>query len=366
MSVLWITGAPGVGKSTVGWALYEWARERGRAVAYIDIDQLGLMLPAPDDDPRYHRVEAANLLEMIAVYSGYGARQIIVSGVVDPHRGIAPYVGGAHGIEFTLIRLRCEAEELRRRYLGRGSTPERHGELMALADTLDRSEVGSPLDTTTMTPNQVVRALSKRIPPGVQDLPSPASAPVEPSLGSRFPILLLAGPTAVGKSTVGWEILRVLRDRGTPAAFIDVDQFGFLESDLAPEVKADNLIRVWHGYRNAGAQAMIVVARGAPHRYQRRLAHEHLTTAYLEASPRMLADRIARRSRGEGPRLAGDSLLGASARQQHRIALRAAGEATALHRHSIGSVVIDTDHMTIADVAAKLAGLLLQPATLAM
>ncbi|MEC3918111.1 AAA family ATPase [Nocardia sp. CDC160] len=360
--MLWITGAPGVGKSTVGWTLYEWARARGRAVAYIDIDQLGLMLPAPADDPGYHRLEAANLLEMIAVYRGYGARHIIVSGVVDPQRGIAPYVAGAKDIEFTLIRLRCEAEELRRRYLGRGSTAERLEELMTLADTLDRGGVGSPLDTTKMTVNQVVRRLSKRIPPDTQALPAPALVSADRSPGSRSPILLLAGPTAVGKSTVGWEILRMLRDRGTRAAFIDVDQFGFFESDLAPEIKADNLIRVWHGYRNAGAQALIVVARGAPHRYQRRLAHEHLSTAYLEASPRMLADRIARRSRGEGPRLAGDSLLGSSARQQHRIALRAAAEADALRRQGSGSVVIDTDHRMIADLAAELAGLL-QPAS---
>ncbi|MFI5782834.1 AAA family ATPase [Nocardia sp. NPDC051570] len=358
MSVLWLTGAPGVGKSTVGWALYTRARMGGRPVAYVDIDQLGLLVPAPTADPEYHRLKATNLVEVVDVFRCHGAQQVIVSGVVDPHRGIDPYVRGAKEIEFTLIRLHCGREELRRRYLERGAANERVDEVLAVADALDRSGVGSPLDTTTMSLDEVVETLSDRIRPATQSHPvSPASKSVQPVPEKRAAILLLAGPTAVGKSTVGWEVLQILRGRGIPAAFIDVDQLGFYGSGLAPDIKADNLVRVWRGYRGAGARVLVLVARGVPHRYQQLLSHELVTTAYLAASPSELADRIARRGRGQGPGLAGDSLIEASAWQQSRTATRATEETTALRQHRGTALIVDTDHATSSAVAAELADL---------
>jgi hypothetical protein len=54
VQVIWLYGTPGVGKSTAGWALMNGlavtAVTRGQP-AYVDIDQLGMLYPAPPDDP---------------------------------------------------------------------------------------------------------------------------------------------------------------------------------------------------------------------------------------------------------------------------------------------------------------------------
>lgn len=77
----------------------------------------------------------------------------------------------------------------------------------------------------------------------------------------------MVGPTAVGKSTVGWRVLNTLWERGVTAAYVDVDQLGFSAPETGTRLKAENLVRVWQGYRDAGARALIVVARGAPDTY---------------------------------------------------------------------------------------------------
>lgn len=359
VSVLWLTGAPGVGKSTVGWMLYAQARERNRPVAHVDIDQLGLLAPAPADDPGCHRLKTTNLVEVLDTFRRYGAEHVIVSGVVDPQHGITPYLPEASDFEFTVIRLGCTREELRRRYLARGLSGERVDEAMAFADSLDRNAVGEPLDTTALSPVDVVDLLADRLRPQERSRPTAsASAPARPAASAPLPVLLLVGPTAVGKSTVGWEALRILWGRGITAAYIDADQLGFFDADSAPNIKADNLLRVWHGYRGVGARALVVVARGTPHRYRQALAGEHVTTVCLRASETELAERIEQRSRGDGPHLPGDSLAGASVRHQRHLLSRAAAETTALRRSRGGATVVDTDRRASAAIAADLVELL--------
>ncbi|MFI6173786.1 AAA family ATPase [Nocardia sp. NPDC051052] len=332
VSVLWLTGAPGVGKSTVGWALYGLAQAQHRLVAYIDIDQLGLIAPAPVGDPDYHQLETTNLVEVLGTFRRHGAEQVIVSGVVDPHHGISPYLRDTTDFEFTLIRLRCTREELQSRYLARGSSAERVEEAMVVADTLDRNAVGAPLDTTALSPGEVVGMLADRLRLLEPEVLVPGSVSARSAVSEQCPVLLLVGPTAVGKSTVGWEALRMLWGRGLTAAYIDADQLGFFTADSALKIKADNLIQIWRGYRRAGARALIVVARGTPHPYQHALAGEHVTTVCLQASQSELAKRIAQRSRGDGARLAGDSLIAASAQQQQRLLSRSSTEAAVLQR----------------------------------
>ena len=45
--VLWLCGPSGVGKTSVGYALFEQLSDAGTAVAYVDLDQLRLCYPAP-------------------------------------------------------------------------------------------------------------------------------------------------------------------------------------------------------------------------------------------------------------------------------------------------------------------------------
>ena len=61
LSVLWLCGPPGAGKSAVGWALYAGLSRSGARVGFADIDQLGMCLPAPPDDPEGYRLKERNL-----------------------------------------------------------------------------------------------------------------------------------------------------------------------------------------------------------------------------------------------------------------------------------------------------------------
>ncbi len=158
--VLWVSGAPGVGKSTAAWTLYIRMGSAGHRVAYVDIDQLGLFAPALPTDPERHRLKATILVEVLATFARHGTQRLIVSGIADPHRGIDPYVRHARHLDFTLVRLYCARDELRRRYLGRGSPAERLDELMAVADALDRNDAGIALDTSAMSPDEVADALA--------------------------------------------------------------------------------------------------------------------------------------------------------------------------------------------------------------
>ncbi|RSM48494.1 hypothetical protein DMB66_46275 [Actinoplanes sp. ATCC 53533] len=71
----------------------------------------------------------------------------------------------------------------------------------------------------------------------------------------------------------------------------------------------------------------------------------------LQAGRDRLAERIARRSAGEGPRLPGDRLYGRDVADLARIADRAAADADRLAHTGIGEVVIDTDRLTVDETA---------------
>jgi adenylylsulfate kinase-like enzyme len=359
--VLWVSGAPGVGKSTAGWGLYRRMRSTGRPVAYVDVDQLGLFSLDPPDDPDRRRLQAANAIEVLTNFAGHGATHLIVSGVVDPQHGIDPYLRHAQHLDVTLVRLRADWTELRRRYLGRRAGIERLDELAALADTLDRTEAGVVVDVTRMTPEQVVDALVDMI--GTSDGRTPAH-PAPPkvsgaSAGAKVPVLLITGPTAVGKSTIGWNVLTTLCGRGLTAAYIDVDQLGFISTGPSRQLKAENARSAWHGYHAVGARCLIVVARGAPGSYEHAFTGELVTSVHLDAAPADLAERIAQRGRGIGPRLAGDTLIGATPSAQSEIADRATTEARTFRQPATsGRTVIDTSGQDSATVTGQLLELL--------
>jgi adenylylsulfate kinase-like enzyme len=44
-------------------------------------------------------------------------------------------------------------------------------------------------------------------------------------MSDRVPVLWIAGPGGVGKSTVSWQIFTELAAAGNPVAFADSDQF---------------------------------------------------------------------------------------------------------------------------------------------
>ena len=73
---LWLCGPVGVGKSSVGYAIFQLIYRSGIKVAYVDLDQVGLCYPSPADDPHNHRVKAQNLG---VVWSAWGSALIMDS-----------------------------------------------------------------------------------------------------------------------------------------------------------------------------------------------------------------------------------------------------------------------------------------------
>jgi Mrp family chromosome partitioning ATPase len=353
--LLWISGAPGTGKSTAGWGVYTRIAELGGSVAYLDIDQLGLIGPPRGGGAASHAIKADNLVRVAAGLRRRGVRQVIVSGVVDPEGGVEPHISGnpdAADLDITLVRLRCDRDELRRRFLGRGSSPDLLPELFELVDALDRAVTGAVLDTTAQHPGDTVAALMRHcvVRPGPC---RPLHADLRADALPQAPVVVVTGPTAVGKSTAAWSVLGDLWQLGVPTAYIDVAQLGFVHPGPDPDSQVAGLTALWCGYRHAGAAALLVVAR-EPGPVLRALPDDLVTVIRLDADARSLADRVRRRVAGESALLAGDELRGAPPDVQHRVAARAVAEAELLRRTERARLVLDTTAQEPDETAAAL------------
>ena len=119
-----LCGPVGVGKSSVGYAIFQQVYRSGTKVAYVDLDQVGLCYPSPADDPHNHRVKAQNLGVVWPAYRAAGARCLIAVGGVPSREIVMTYAGKVPDTDLTLCRLRaapeCLTERVFRRGLGRG------------------------------------------------------------------------------------------------------------------------------------------------------------------------------------------------------------------------------------------------------
>lgn len=82
MRVALVTGTVGVGKSTVGFATAERAAASGVSSAFIDVDQLSRLWPAPDDDPFRTQLILANLTSIVGNYRAAGAELLVLAWVI--------------------------------------------------------------------------------------------------------------------------------------------------------------------------------------------------------------------------------------------------------------------------------------------
>jgi hypothetical protein len=117
---LWLCGPTGVGKSSVGYAIFQQVYSSGVKVAYVDFDQIGLCYPSPADDPHNHRVKAQNLGVVWPAYRAAGARCLIAAGGVPSREIVMTYAGKVPDTDLTLCRLRAKPEYLTERVFRRG------------------------------------------------------------------------------------------------------------------------------------------------------------------------------------------------------------------------------------------------------
>jgi hypothetical protein len=117
---LWLCGPSGVGKSAVGYEIFQQVYRSGIKAAFMDFDQFGLCYPSPADDPHNHRVKAQNLGAVWPAYRMAGARCLIAVGGVTSRETVRRYAGQVPDTDLTLCRLRAAPERLTERVFRRG------------------------------------------------------------------------------------------------------------------------------------------------------------------------------------------------------------------------------------------------------
>jgi adenylylsulfate kinase-like enzyme len=357
--LLWLCGPPGVGKTSVAWQIFSQLTQAGVATAYVDIDQLGICHPEPITDPGRHRMNVSNLSTVVANFRSAGARCVVVSGVTDPNHGVIR--DQLPGTVLTVCRLRADRDDLVRRFVSRSSDIGQLNDVIREADDLDRTSFAHAcIDTTGLAVADVMRLVLERT-----GWPAPADPdPVEPptkrvAIDADGPVLWLCGATGVGKSTVGWQIFRTVVRDGFTAAYVDLEQIGFLRPTLDGirhhHVKADNLAALWQTYRAAGAECLVVVGSAenaaAVGAYLDALPSANVTLCRMHADRDQLTRQIMLRGRGGSWAAPGDPLTGVPATRLLEIAEAAAAEAESLERAAIGDFAVAVDGRTVAALA---------------
>ena len=150
------------GSRPVAFVIFRQLSDAGAKTAFVDLDQVNLCYPAPDDDPGNYRVRAAGLAAVWATYREEDVRCMVISGIAETKEMVRAHVDLISDARFTIVRLRAAAYELRSRFIGRGTRAQQADEIIRLADDMDRDLVGDLcVDTDGLTAEQtadVVRA----------------------------------------------------------------------------------------------------------------------------------------------------------------------------------------------------------------
>jgi hypothetical protein len=364
MRILWLYGPPGVGKSTTAWAALNLLADQGVATAYVDIDQLGMVVPAPDDDPHAELLAACVLAAVAPEYERRGAETLVVSGVLD--LDLMPvYRELLEPFGLAMVRLTVDEAELQSRIEARGADDEEWAHIVEEAQAFEDAASAHPVVVAGAgaTPPEVARRViaaavhTREAAPrqGQHDRVRP------PDEGGDTEAILVGGTRAVGKSNVAWTAFMTARSEGSPTGFIDLRQIGFFGRDGGPvdhRFQAATLAAVWPHFRAAGAELLLlngpVDEPEQAEAYRSALGGVPLTWHRLTADEPTLVDRVLLRGAGDGaPRLAGDTLVGltrAEAREVAKQAYEVQRRADVLSASS----ALDTTHLTVREAALKI------------
>jgi broad-specificity NMP kinase len=349
LPVLWLCGAPGTGKSTVAWQVFDDLADEGLCVGYLDIDQIGMLQPPPDADQHCHRFKVDNLAGMMRNYHAAGGQVLVISGVIDPEHG-ADFAEAAVDADITFCHLTVDEPTLRERLATRGWRSEAADEAVIMMSGLaDASFVTTVIDTTGRDPVVLARDAARLVTaasgtPGTQELP-------ECSVGD---VTIIIGPRAVGKSSVSWGVAMRRWAGGERTAYVDLDQVGFLRPAPADaSMQAANLVVIWRNALSRGANSLI--ANGMVTTSQDLAILRHavrpapVKAVRLAAHPDKLWERIRARSTGGPARLINDDLENAPPDVQRHVHRVAVGQGVEYAASNLGDDVIDTTNLCIEE-----------------
>lgn len=267
MELLRLAGSPGVGKSAVGWTLVERLVDRGELVAYVDIDQLGMCYPPPQDDPYRWALKERALARIAGCYRQAGVARLVVSGVSFPNLP-PPELTEA---SVTSLWLDAAAEVRRVRLAPRGWDSARTNEVVEVG-TVEASrleESWKRLSTDALTVDETVDAVLAswtHAVPRLNAASMPTDAPAANassnwSTGKRgsVRVLWLTGPRCVGASTVGWLVAAEAWHIGRRTGFIDIAQLSFTPNLTVP-VGLSNGVALQEVFAAAGTEQFVIVA----------------------------------------------------------------------------------------------------------
>jgi hypothetical protein len=179
--ILWLCGASGVGKSTVGFAVYLRAPRAGLSAAYLDLDQIGFCSTAPPGDPRNHRAKARILAALWRTCRSARAQCLIMVGPAEDQAAVKTYRHALPAAIITVCRLHAGPAQLTRRILlrGQGGSWPQPGDPLngqstaqllhaadkatADADAIERAAIGDlRVDTDTLTVEEAADAIVSR------------------------------------------------------------------------------------------------------------------------------------------------------------------------------------------------------------
>jgi adenylylsulfate kinase-like enzyme len=356
LPVIWICGAAGAGKSAAAWDLFEEFATAGKRVAYIDIDQLGMLYPEADDDPGWHHaVKGEALATLVPGYVTAGAQLLIVSGVVDPDEG--PRTHLPPNTDLTLCLLSPDPAVLRRRILARGWSQADADEAAAENALLQAAPfVDVRIETTALSVAETVARLRDLV--HFDDQARETRSGEFTSLSSTG-VVLLTGPRAVGSSTVGFGLARGRWRAGRRTGFLDLQQLGFIAGDgrtSSESALAVGQLAAMHDLMTErGAELLVVSGHlSVPDRALVRAAlpRAKMTVVRLRADERTLADHVRARVSGSDARLAADDLLGADQEHQDAVVAAALAEQHLLDTAPADDAVLDVSGRTPAEVVA--------------
>ena len=196
-----------------------------------------------------------------------------------------------------------------------------------------------------------------------------AAPPVQVPAERPGVALLICGPTAVGKSTIGFALFLHLLTLGRASAYLDLQQLGFLRDvplDNPGGYDADRhqltatcVADLWHEYQQAGARNLVLTGH-VQHpqdvdRYRQALGDTPLLVCRLRATSAHLRERVQARTGGTGPELAGDDLIGLSGPEVEAVLKLALAEQEHLDALETTDLVFDTDGIAPEVIARRLA-----------
>ncbi len=355
LPVLWLCGAPATGKSTVAWQLFTDLGAEGQDVAYVDIDQLGMLYPVSETDPDRASIKATNLAAVIEGHRCAGARSLILSGVLDPGT-IPTFVRACDGTgAFTFCHLTVDELTLRDRLKAR-SWPDDAGD--ASMAGMRALSMAAGIDAILETSGRTVTEVVSDVRPLLRLLPRAAEVPDCPVPGSNLPMSVVCGPRCVGKSSVSWSMFTDSVSGGTRTGYVDLEQISFLHpiGNATWKVKAHNLFRMVRAFEAQGAKRVIV--NGLVDKQTAHLLRQHgnVHIILLTASEDQLRSRIVARVLGDGgARLAGDDLRGAGENRQAVVLATAVEQGHVPDHDSFHDLLVETsqDSTSIAELIAK-------------